>query len=86
MGLFSSENQDTFRDVLKAFSTAAGKNYPDSHGGHGYAYQAGYFESMCNEMFGYLPKKLQKRFIEDMVRAAQKQERQVIESMNKETV
>jgi hypothetical protein len=83
MGQFTSANQDTFSDVLKAFSTAAGMNYPSSLGGPGYAYQAGYFESLCNEMFGYLTKKRQKQLIEDMTRATQNQQHILISKMNK---
>jgi hypothetical protein len=83
MGQFTSANQDTFSDVLKAFSTAASLNYPTSLGLPGYAYQAGYFESLCNEMFGYLTKKRQKQLIEDMTRATQNQQHILISKMNK---
>ena len=74
--MFTNENQETFRIVLKAFSEAAHKNY-DSH-----AFEAGYLQSMCVQLLGMMPKKYQKSFIDDMVRATQKQERQVVEKMN----
>ena len=80
MGLFTSENQDTMKIVLRAFGEASHKNY----GSH--SFEAGYLESMVVEMLPYMPKRMQKVFIEDMVRATKKQEQQVIEKMNKELV
>ena len=80
MGMWTSENQDTLNIVLKAFSEAAHKNY----GSH--AYEAGYLQSVIISLVPVLPKRLQKILIEDMVRAAKKQEKQVIEKMNTETV
>lgn len=81
MGMWTTENQDTMRIVLRGFSDATLKNY----GSHSFA--AGYLESMVVEMLPHLPKRLQKQFIDDMVRATKKQEQQVIEKiMNKETV
>ena len=75
--MFDSTNHDTMRLVLKAFSEAAKQN---SHGS--YAYAAGYYESTVLRMFAFLPKRAQKGFIDEFVRAAQKQEREVIEKMN----
>ena len=80
MGLFTSENQDTMRIVLKAFGEASHKNY----GSH--SFEAGYLESMVVEMLPFVPKRMQKTFIEDMVRATQKQEKEVIDKMNSVTV
>lgn len=80
MGMWTTENQDTFADVLKAFSDAAYKNY-DSN-----SFEAGYLQSLAVQMLKEMPKRMQKVFIEDMVRAAKKQEQQVIEKMNKEMV
>ena len=80
MGLFTSENQDTMKIVLRAFGEATHKNY----GSH--SYEAGYLESMIVEMLPFVPKRMQKAFIEDMVRATKKQEQQVIEKMSKEAV
>ena len=80
MGMWTSENQDTLNIVLKAFSEAAHKNY----GSH--AYEAGYLQSVIISLVPVLPKRQQKILIEDMVRAAKKQEKQVIEKMNTETV
>lgn len=70
MGLFTSENQDTMKIVLRAFGDASHKNY----GGH--SFEAGYLESVVVEMLPHLPKRMQKIFIEDMVRATKKQEKQ----------
>ena len=78
MGLFTSENQDTMKIVLKAFGEATHKNY----GSH--SFEAGYLESVVVDMLPHLPKRMQKVFINDMVRATQKQERQVIEKMQKD--
>lgn len=80
MGLFTTENQDTMKIVLKAFGEAVHKNY----GSH--SFEAGYLESMVVEMLPHLPKRMQKMFIEDMVRATKKQEQQVIDKMNQVAV
>ena len=80
MGLFTSENQDTMKIVLRAFGEASHKNY----GSH--SFEAGYLESMVVEMLPFLPKRMQKVFIEDMVRATKKQEQQVIDKMTQVTV
>ncbi len=78
MGLFTSENQDTMKIVLRAFGDASHKNY----GSH--SFEAGYLESMVVEMLPFLPKRMQKVFIEDMVRATKKQEKAVIDKMQKD--
>jgi hypothetical protein len=80
MGMWTTDNQDTLNIVLKAFSEAAHKNY----GGH--AFEAGYLQSVIISILPDLPKRKQKVLIDDMVRAAQKQEREVIAKMNKEAV
>jgi len=81
MGMWTTENQDTMKIVLRAFGEAARKNYSES-----YAFEAGYLQSLVVQMLPSLPKRVQKMFIEDMVRATQKQESEVIAKMNKETV
>ncbi len=78
MGMWTTENQDTMSLVLRAFSEAANKNY------NGHAFEAGYLQSVIVSLVPLLPKRQQKVLIEDMVRAAKKQEAQVIEKMNKE--
>jgi len=80
MGMWTTENQDTMKIVLKAFIDASLKNY-DSH-----SYAAGYLESTVIEMLRYTPKRYQKGLINDFIRATQRQEEQVIKKMNKETV
>lgn len=84
MGMFTSENQDTMKIVLRAFSEAAGKNYPGFSGHNSHAFEAGYLQSMVVEMLPHLPKRMQKIFIDDMVRATKKQEKQLIEKMQKD--
>ena len=79
MGMWTTENQDTLSLVLRAFSEAAHKNY------NGHSFEAGYLQSVIVSLVPLLPKRQQKVLIEDMVRAAKKQEAQVIEKMNKET-
>lgn len=81
MGMWTTENQDTLKIVLKAFGEASRKNYDGS-----YAFEAGYLESVIISMLPMMPKKAQKIVIEDMVRATKKQEQQVAEKMNKETI
>ncbi len=80
MGMWTTENQDTMSLVLRAFSEAARKNYD------GHAFEAGYLQSVIISLVPLLPKRQQKVLIEDMVRAAKKQEAQVIEKMKKELV
>ena len=77
MGMWTTENQDTLNIVLKAFSEAAKKNY-DTH-----AFEAGYLQSVIISLVPLLPKRQQKVLIDDMVRATQKQEKEVIAKMNK---
>ncbi len=72
MGMFTTENQDTMKIVLKAFSDASLKNY-DSH-----SYAAGYLESTVIEMLRYTPKRYQKGLINDFIRATQRQEEQAL--------
>ena len=80
MGLWTTENQDTMKIVLKAFGEAVHKNY----GSH--SFEAGYLESVVVEMLPHLPKRVQKVFINDMIRATQKQEKEILDKMVRETV
>ena len=80
MGMWTTENQDTMSLVLRAFSEAANKNY------NGHAFEAGYLQSVIVSLVPLLPKRQQKVLIEDMVRAAKKQEAEVVAKMNKELV
>lgn len=75
MGMWTTENQDTLADVLKGFSKAAYMNYND------HAFEAGYLQSLAVQMLKEMPKRQQKAVIEDMVRATQKQEKQVVARM-----
>jgi hypothetical protein len=80
MGMWTTENQDTMSLVLRAFSEAARKNYD------GHAFEAGYLQSVIVSLVPLLPKRQQKVLIEDMVRAAKKQEAEVVAKMKKELV
>lgn len=83
MGMWTTDNQDTMNDVLRAFSEAARANY----GSH--AFEAGYLQSVITSLVPLLPKRQQKVLIEDMIRATQKQElanRLAGAKMTKETV
>lgn len=71
MGMWTTDNQDTLNIVLKAFSEAAKQNY----GNH--SFEAGYLQSVIISILPDLPKRKQKVLIDDMVRATQKQEKQV---------
>lgn len=77
MGMWTTENQDTMKIVLRAFGDASHKNY----GSH--SFEAGYLESMVVEMLPLIPKRLQKALIDDMVRATQKQEAEILAKMQK---
>jgi hypothetical protein len=74
--MWTTENQDTLKIVLRAFSEASRKNYDGS-----YAFQAGYLESVIVSMLPLMPKRAQKIVIDDMVRATQKQEKEAIEKV-----
>lgn len=80
MGMWTTDNQDTLSLVLRSFSEAARENY----GSH--SFESGYLQSVIISLMPALPKRSQKILIEDMVRAAKKQEQEVINKMNKETV
>ncbi len=80
MGMWTTENQDTMSLVLRAFSEAAHKNY----GTH--SFEAGYLQSVIISLVPLLPKRQQKVLIEDMVRAAKKQEAEVVKKIMKEAV
>ncbi len=80
MGMWTTDNQDTMKDVLRAFSDAARSRYDTM------AYEAGYLESVIVSILPDLPKRKQKALINDMIRATQKLEREAIENMAKETV
>lgn len=86
MGMWTTDNQDTMKIVLRAFSDAAGRNYPGFGGFQSHAFEAGYLQSLIVDMLPHLPKRLQKQFIDDMVRATQKQEKEVVDKMRQETV
>ena len=75
MGLFTSENQDTMKIVLKAFSDAGYQRY----GNH--SYSAGYLESMVVDMLAHTPKRYQKALIQSMVSVTQRLEKEVVEKM-----
>ena len=80
MGMWTTENQDTLSVVLRQFSEAARKNYD------GHAFEAGYLQSVIISLVPLLPKRQQKVLIDDMVRAAQKQEQEVVKKIMKELV
>jgi hypothetical protein len=80
MGMWTTDNQDTMKDVLRAFSEAARSRYDTM------AFEAGYLESVIVSILPDLPKRKQKVLIEDMIRATQKLEREVIAKMNKEVL
>ena len=74
MGMWTTENQDTLADVLRAFSEVAHQRFHHSH-----AYEAGYLQSVLIYYIKHLPKRMQKQLIADMVEATQKQEQILIE-------
>jgi hypothetical protein len=77
MGLIKQDNQNALYDALQSFSVAARMNY-DSH-----AFEAGYLQSTLVSILPLLPKREQKVLIDDMIRAAQKQEHEVVAKMGK---
>ena len=75
MGMWTTDNQDTMSIVLKAFSDAARRNYD------GHAFEAGYLQSVIISILPDFPKRKQKVLINDMIRAAQKQEKEVLDKI-----
>jgi hypothetical protein len=75
MGMWTTDNQDTMSIVLKAFSDAARRNYD------GHSFEAGYLQSVIISILPDLPKRKQKVLINDMIRAAQKQEKEVLDKI-----
>jgi hypothetical protein len=69
--MFSTQNQVEFREVLREFTAAAYANY-DSH-----AFAAGYLESLAVAMLSALPKREQTALIKDMIRATEKQQKEL---------
>jgi hypothetical protein len=64
--MFNSNAQQEFKVLLKAFNAAKYAEY------QGYAYSAGYMESLVVDMLGSLGKKEQKFFIAEMQKAVDK--------------
>ena len=81
MGMWTTENQDTLNDVLKAFADAAKASHDSPYS---YAYQAGYLNSVIISLLPDLPKRKQKQLIEDMVKATQRLEKLAIDRMNED--
>ena len=79
MGMWTTDNQDTLSLVLRSFSDAARENY----GSH--SFESGYLQSVLISVLPLMPKRAQKILIDDMVRAAKKQEQEVV-NKQKETV
>jgi hypothetical protein len=75
MGMWTTENQDTLADVLRAFGKAGREVYGD------YAFEAGYLNSLAIEMLKYVPKRQQKEIIDSLIRSTQKLEKRAIEKM-----
>lgn len=73
--MWNSENREQLNEVLKSFSEIAQKNY------NGFAFEAGYLQSVIVSLVPLLPKRQQKILIEDMTRATQKQTEQYIKKL-----
>lgn len=71
MGMWTTENQDTMADVLRAFANAARA----AHGTDGVCYEAGFLQSTVISMLKDLPKREQKALIEEFIRVTQKLEK-----------
>jgi hypothetical protein len=69
--MFHTDNQVEFKQALRKFTDASYKN----HGTHAYA--TGYLESMAVQMLAQMSKREQKGFIDSMVEAAQKQQKEL---------
>lgn len=72
MGLWTTENQDVMKDVLRGFADAAYANY----GNHSYA--AGYLESVVVDMLSHCPKRYQKQLIQSLRAATAEQGAQAL--------
>lgn len=79
MGMWTTENQDTLEDVLKAFGEAVAKRFEED-GGASY-FEIGYLQNTLIHYMKFMPKRVQKVLINEMVEATQKQEAIVLEQM-----
>jgi hypothetical protein len=59
---FKQDNRAVFEAVLREFGSAVRAEYD-------YAYEAGYLQSLAVQMLGYMPRRHQQMFIDDMRRA-----------------
>lgn len=71
--MFTTAAQTEMQTMLKIFS----KDNRELYGDH--AYSAGFYESMIVQMLHYLPKRVQKDFVEDVRRAAVRTKTQLME-------
>lgn len=71
MGMWTTENQDTLADVLRAFANAARA----AHGTDGFAYEAGFLQSTVISMLKDLPRREQKALILEFRQVTQKLEK-----------
>jgi len=77
MGMWTTENQNTLEEVLECFSQAVEQRFAEDGGGS--YFEIGYLKNTLLHYMNFMPKRVQKVLISEMVEATQKQEAIVIE-------
>jgi len=77
MGMWTTENQNTLEEVLECFSQAVEQRFAEDGGGE--YFEIGYLKNTLLHYMKFMPKRVQKVLISEMVEATQKQEAIVIE-------
>ena len=77
MGMWTTENQNTLEEVLEQFGQAVEQRFAED-GGAEY-FEIGYLKNTLLHYMKFMPKRVQKVLISEMIEATQRQESIVIE-------
>lgn len=80
MGTWATENQNTLEAVLEQFGQAVEQRFAEDGGGS--YFEIGYLKNTLLHYMKFMPKRVQKVLISEMIEATQKQEAIVIEQMS----
>jgi len=77
MGMWTTENQNTLEEVLEQFGQAVEQRFAEDGGGS--YFEIGYLKNTLLHYMKFMPKRVQKVLISEMIEATQRQESIVIE-------
>ena len=77
MGMWTTENQNTLEEVLEQFGQAVEQRFAED--GSGSYFEIGYLKNTLLHYMKFMPKRVQKVLISEMIEATQRQESIVIE-------